>query len=93
MSILHSLAFDMIQTDRGWCPHYSVAIDGQRICIVGPALPTSNSESEKRWRTHLAEQATKLQDGATHGLVFSHADGGTAFYRCVCLCGEDHTES
>ena len=84
MSVLHALAFDMIHTSRGWKPLYTVAIDGRRVCIIGPALATNTAAIERQWRARLSDQANRLQDGARHDLIFSHVDSceGTDFYKC-----------
>lgn len=82
MSIMHALAFDMIHGDRGWVPHYSVAIDGKRICIKGPSLATNTLAIERIWRERLADQARRLQDGARCDLVQTRVDSDRTYYAC-----------
>ena len=81
-SVMHSLAFDMIQTPRGWRPHYSIAIDGKRICIIGPPLATNTTAIERQWRARLHDQARRLHDGARHDLTITTYDHGTTYYTC-----------
>ena len=84
-TIMHALAFDMIQTDRGWVPHYSVAIDGKRICIKGPALATYTANIERTWRERLADQARRFQDGARHDLIQTAVDDLATYYACPMI--------
>ena len=79
MSVLHCLAFDMIRTERGWVPHLSIAIDGKRYCLKGPALAVY---ADRQWRQRLVDQAKRLQDGARNDLVFLREDAGTTYYAC-----------
>ena len=84
-TVMHSLAFDMIHAARGWKPHYTVAIAGRRVCLIGPALATNTAAIERQWRTRLHDQACRLHDGARHDLLFrkNDSDGtGTDYYDC-----------
>jgi len=83
-SIMHAIAFDMTYTTRGWKPHFSAAIDGRRVCIIGPALASNTAAIERQWRERLIDQAKRLHDGVRNDLVLNHRDGcdGTTFYRC-----------